>query len=124
MSWENLSLWKIISPTSAFLCLVSDYKWFKSYEHVCLLSCCLQWVTLRHSSSLPQAGASPHVMLPANQIRMSPQSLLVTQCFHLRLFHRYVIAIDCISFKSDLWCRKRNKNRSNRGRCPKCKVQR
>ena len=48
------------------------------------------------SAFLLLAGAVPHVMQHANPTRMSP-----THCFYLRLFHRYIIAIDWTSFQSE-----------------------
>lgn len=70
---ETLKLsWKIISPSSASPCVVSECKWVKSYAHACLLSRCLQWATLRHSASLLLVGAVPHVMLPANVTSAHP----------------------------------------------------
>lgn len=93
-------------------------------RHTCA---CRSGVTLslmgNRGTVLLLAGTAPHMKLPSNPNYMSPQSSPAAHCFLLRWLHRLVVAIDCTSFELALWGQKKNKHRSNLGKCNKCKVQ-
>lgn len=76
---ENLKLsWKkcILPPLLSGLLVKS----LCAYTSVVTLS---SMGNIEHSTSLLLGCAAPHMMLPANQSCMSPQTSPATQCFHL-----------------------------------------